>query len=184
MLAQGGRFLFGLFTGLLVAGLLFLLLAEPRGAPIELLPAPTAGPPRVHVAGAVHTPGIVELLPGALVADAIQAAGGALPGADLDSLNLAAPVRSGERIFVPMPGTTVPAPESGSAASGANLDLNHASAAELESLPGIGPSLASAIVQYRDQNGPFQSVEQLLDVPGIGPTRLEQLRELITVGDR
>jgi len=181
MLAQGGRFLFGLFIGLLVAGLLVLLLAEPRGLAIELLPAPTAGPLRVHVAGAVRTPGIVELAPGALVADAIQAAGGSLPGADLDALNLAAPVRSGERVLVPMPGTSVPTPDAPSGASGAGIDLNQASAAELETLPGIGPSLASAIIQYRDQNGPFQSVEQLLDVPGIGPTRMSQLRALVTV---
>jgi competence protein ComEA len=133
------------------------------------------------VAGAVHRPGIVELLPGALVADAIQAAGGALPGADLDSLNLAASVRTGERVLVPLPGTTVPTGEAASASSNAGLDLNQASAAELESLPGIGPSLASAIVQYRDQNGPFLSVEELLNVPGIGPTRLSQLRELLII---
>ncbi|HLC05847.1 MAG TPA: SLBB domain-containing protein, partial [Anaerolineales bacterium] len=107
MLAQGGRFLFGLFIGLLVAGLLVLLLAEPRGLAIELLPAPTAGPLRVHVAGAVQYPGIVEVLPGAIVADAIEAAGGALPGADLDALNLAASVGPGERVFVPLPGTAV-----------------------------------------------------------------------------
>src|SRR3970282_325341 len=99
MLAQGGRFLFGLFIGLLVAGLLVLLLAEPRGLAIELLPAPTAGPLRVDVAGAVRTPGIVDVWPGAIVAAAIEAAGGALPGADLDALNLAASVGPGERVF-------------------------------------------------------------------------------------
>src|SRR3990172_10968697 len=90
MLAQGGRFLFGLFIGLLVAGLLVMLLAEPRGLAIELLPAPTAGPLRVHVAGAVRTPGIVDVLPGAIVADAIEAAGGALPRADPGAPNPAA----------------------------------------------------------------------------------------------
>lgn len=181
MLAQGGRFLFGLFTGLLVAGLLVLLLAEPRGLAIELLPAPTAGPLRVHVAGAVRSPGIVEILPGAIIADAIEAAGGALPGADLDSLNLAASVRAGERVLVPLPGTALPTTDGASAASDAGVDLNRASAAELETLPGIGPSLASAIIQYREQHGPFQSVEGLLSVPGIGPTRLSQLRDLVRV---
>ena len=181
MLAQGGRFLFGLFIGLLVAGLLVLLLAEPRGLAIELLPAPTAGPLRVHVAGAVQYPGIVEVLPGAIVADAIEAAGGALPGADLDALNLAASVGPGERVFVPLPGTAVPAVSGIPAISTAGMDLNSASAAELETLPGIGPSLASSIIQYREQNGPFQSVEGLLSVPGIGPTRLSQLRPLVRV---
>src|SRR3972149_5843165 len=99
MLAQGGRFLFGLFTGLLVAGLLVLLLAEPRGEAIELLLAPTAGPLRVHVAGAVRSPGIVDVLPSAIVADAIEAAGGALPGADLEAVNLAASGGPGGRGF-------------------------------------------------------------------------------------
>jgi competence protein ComEA len=181
MLAQGGRFLFGLFTGLLVAGLLYLLLAEPRGAAIELRPPPTLSPLRVHVAGAVRRPGIVEVAPGAITADAIEAAGGALPGADLDALNLAAEVQPGQRLLVPLPGTAL-APEStapGHPKSG--LDLNTASAADLESLPGIGPSLASAIIQYRDQNGPFHSIEDLLDVPGIGPTRFAQLRDLLRV---
>jgi competence protein ComEA len=181
MLAQGGRFLFGLFTGLLAAGLLFLLLAEPRGAPIELLPLPSPMPLRVHVAGAVLRPGLVVLDPGAIVADAVDAAGGALPAADLDSLNLAAPVEDGQRILVPLPGTSVPTGENPGPTSAGALDLNQASVAELEALPGIGPSLASAIVQYREQNGPFQSVEELLSVPGIGATRLAQLRGLVRV---
>ncbi|HMK08881.1 MAG TPA: ComEA family DNA-binding protein [Anaerolineales bacterium] len=181
MLAQGGRFLFGLLTGLLAAGLLFLLLAEPRGSAIELLPLPTVSPLRVHVAGAVRRPGIVELPPGAIIDDALTAAGGALPGADLDSLNLAAVVEAGQRILVPLPGTAIAPPAEAAAAPAGTLDLNRASAADLESLPGIGPSLASAIVQYRDQNGPFRSVEDLLNVPGIGPTRLAQLRSLVSI---
>ncbi len=119
----------------------------------------------MHVAGAVRNPGIVDVLPGAIVADAIEAAGGALPGADLDSLNLAASVGPGERVFVPLPGTAAPAVSGIPAISTAGLDLNRASAAELETLPGIGPSLASAIIQYREQNGPFQSVEELLQCP-------------------
>jgi competence protein ComEA len=178
-MAQGGRFLFGLLTGLLAAGLLLLLLAEPRGHPIELLPMPSPAPVRVHVAGAVRQPGVVELPPGSIAAEAIAAAGGALPGADLDSLNLAAVVEPGQRLFVPLPGTTLPTAAGGGPVSVGALDLNRASAAELESLPGIGPSLASAIVQYRDQNGPFLSIDELLNVPGIGPTRLSQLRELV-----
>jgi competence protein ComEA len=181
MLAQGGRFLFGLFTGLLAAGLLVLLLAEPRGTAIELLPLPTPAPIRVHVAGAVRRPGIVEVMPGAIVADAIETAGGALPAADLDALNLAAEVQPGQRLVVPLPGTPIADEQSDSSASESGLDLNLASAADLERLPGIGPSLASAIVQYRDQNGPFQSVDELLEVPGIGPTRLAQLREMLQV---
>ena len=181
MLAQGGRFLFGLLTGLLAAGLLVLLLSEPRGEAIELLPLPTPAPLQVHVAGAVRRPGIVEMIPGAITADAIEAAGGALPGADLDSLNLAAEIRPGQRILVPLPGTAVPTGDPAAVPGHSGLDLNRASAADLEALPGIGPSLALAIVQYRDQHGPFQSIDELLEVPGIGPSRLAQLRDLVQV---
>lgn len=157
------------------------LLSEPRGAAIELRPAPTPSPIRVHVAGAVQHPGIVELPSGAIAADAIDAAGGPLPGADLDSLNLAAEVEPGQRILVPLPGTEVASPEPVSSAAEATLDLNQASAADLESLPGIGPSLALAIIQYREEHGAFASIEELLDVPGIGPARFAQLRDLLRV---
>jgi competence protein ComEA len=181
MPARGGRFLFGLLTGLFASGILYLLLAEPRGAPIALLPPPTPAPLRIHVAGAVRQPGIVEVASEAIVADAIDAAGGALPGADLDALNLAAPLQSGQRIVVNLPGTASPTESSLSSSSAAGLNLNLASAADFESLPGIGPSLAAAIVAYRDRNGPFLSVDELLNVPGIGPTRMTQLRPLVRV---
>jgi competence protein ComEA len=178
-MAQGGRFLFGLLTGLLAAGLLLLLLAEPRGHPIELLPMPSPAPVRVHVAGAVRQPGVVELPPGSIAAEAIAAAGGALPGADLDALNLAAVVEPGQRLFVPRPGTTLPTAAGGGPVSVAR-STSTGLRAELETLRDR-PSLASAIVQYRDQNGPFLSIDELLNVPGIGPTRLSQLRELVRV---
>ena len=181
MTARGGRFLFGLLTGLLASGVLFLLLAEPRGVPVELLPPPTPSPLRVHVAGAVLEPGIVELPAEAIAADAIRAAGGARPGANLDALNLAAPVEDGQRIEVPDQGTGVPMEAAPASAGAGQLDLNLATPAELERLPGIGPSLANAIVQYRDENGPFLSLDELLNVPGIGPTRLSQLRDLVRV---
>ncbi len=181
MMARGGRFLFGLLTGLLASGLLYLLLAEPRGHPVELLPPPTPAPLRVHVAGAVRQPGIVLLPAEAIQADAIAAAGGALPAADLDALNLAAPVEDGQRIVVPARGMIVATDAGPAAMVGGLLDLNLASAVDLEQLPGIGPSLAAAIISYRERNGPFRSVEDLLNIPGIGPTRLSQLRELVRV---
>jgi competence protein ComEA len=132
---------------------------------------------RVHVSGAVASPGVVELHSGSIVADAVSAAGGALRDADLASINLAAPVRPGERIVVP---------SSQIGASGASLpvdsgvDLNAASRSELEELPGVGPVLAKRIVAHRIERGPFLTVEDLLDVPGIGEAKLAQMRDSIS----
>lgn len=146
----------------------------------------------VHVAGAVSRPGIVQLEPGARVVDAIEAAGGAADDADLDQLNLAAPLADGVQVRVPHHGETVPAPVSPAPAVGgggaaaappapAAVDLNRATAAELDQLPGIGPSLAAAIVTWRTDHGPFKRIDDLLDVPGIGPAKLATLADHVTV---
>lgn len=144
----------------------------------------------VHVTGAVVLPGVYRLTPGARVADVIQAAGGVTPDADLERLNLAAVVADGTQIWVPVAGRDAPVvvgPAGGTGAgatSGATpgpIPINTADVATLEELPGIGPSLAEAIVRYRDENGPFVSVDQLLDVPGIGPAKLEQLADAIVI---
>jgi competence protein ComEA len=119
---------------------------------------------------------------------AIDAAGGATTVADLDGLNLAAPVVDGQRIYVPIAGEVDPvAVPSGPVAGGdpsapdAPIDLNRAGIADLETLPGIGPATAAAIVDDRDRNGPFASVDDLDRVPGIGPAKLGALRDLVTV---
>ena len=183
MLRQAAPFFGGLFSGLLAAGLLFLLLSPPRGHPILLGPPPTLAPLRVHVSGAVVHPGVISLPASSIVADAIQAAGGATGKAQLEALNLAAPVGEGERVVVPA-AAAEPRPESASLAlapssASALIPLNSATPAELDLLPGIGPSLANAIVEYRQAHGRFQSVEQLLDVPGIGPAKLAAIRDLV-----
>ncbi|HEX5615059.1 MAG TPA: ComEA family DNA-binding protein [Acidimicrobiia bacterium] len=146
----------------------------------------------VHVAGAVARPGVVRLRPGARVVDALDAAGGAAPDADLDRLNLAAPLADGTRIAVPRigepavpldpsaPGAGADSPVGGAAPVGP-LDLNAAGTTELETLPGIGPTLAAAIVEERERNGPFRSVDDLERVPGIGSGRLDALRDLVRV---
>ncbi len=148
----------------------------------------------VHVAGAAAQPGVVQVPPGARVADAIAAAGGLRPDADADRVNLAAPLEDGSRVYVPRIGEEVepqvlgpePPPGSGGGGGGSSgpgpVDLNRASADELQQLPGIGPATAAAIVAHRDANGPFRSVDQLDDVRGIGPAKLEQLRPLVVVG--
>lgn len=135
----------------------------------------------VHVAGAVARPGLVQVAGDARVADAIRAAGGALAGADPDALNLAARVVDGARIYVPRLGEVVSTSEvaGGQSGSALPLDINAADTDALDSLPGIGPSLARAIVAYREAHGPFRGVDSLLDVPGIGPAKLEQFRSLV-----
>jgi competence protein ComEA len=181
MLIHARRLLFGFLLGAVASGVLFLVVAKPRGSPIRLLPPPTPMPLRVHVAGAVEQPGVYSLAPGSIVEDAILAAGGAVPGADLQRVNLAAPLLDGDKVSVSL--VVIPAlrADSGSPQDGGILNLNEATAADLEALPGIGPGLAQAIIEYRDSHGPFRRVEDLLLVPGIGASRLAQIRELVRV---
>lgn len=142
----------------------------------------------VHVAGAVVRPGVLRVPAGARVVDAIEAAGGLAPSADGARLNLAAPVADGSRVYVPAVGEAAPPPVAGDAGAGGGagapsgpLDLNAADEAALDALPGVGPSTAAAIVAHRTKIGRFTSVDQLLDVRGIGEAKLEQLRPLVTV---
>ena len=136
----------------------------------------------VDVAGWVRRPGVYEFTEGARVIDAIDAAGGARRGALLQALNLAAPLVDGTQILVPREGEeAVAPPAAGGAVGGGLVNVNTASATELEVLPGIGEVIAQRIVDYRTANGPFTSVDQLLDVSGIGDSILESIRELVTV---
>ena len=138
----------------------------------------------VDVAGWVRHPGVYEFTAGDRVIDAIEAAGGARPGAVLEALNLAAPLTDGTQILVPREGEAGVAPPAVIGAgpvAGALVNLNTASASELETLPGIGEVIAQRIVDHRTANGPFASVDQLLDVSGIGDSILESIRELVTV---
>ena len=152
----------------------------------------TKPPVLVHVAGAVARPGLVEVGTGARVADAVAAAGGALPDADLDRLNLAAKVADGQRVLVAKVGAPMVAdPFADGAAvvggdgtdpgAGGLVNLNTATAAQLDVLPGIGPSLGAAILRERDRRGGFTSVDQLRDVHGIGEIRFADLQPLVTV---
>ena len=133
----------------------------------------------VHVAGLVSRPGLVELPEGSRVADAVAAAGGFLPGARADLINLAAPLADGQQVIVPGRDGELPA-TAGETPNG-KVHLNLATAAELDALPGVGPVIAERIVSYREENGPFQSVEDLLDVPGIGEAKLADLRDHVQV---
>lgn len=163
--------------GLLLAGLLFLLVSQPRGTPVTLLPAPTAAPVRIHVAGAVRNPGVYELEPGSIVRDAIQIAGGTLPEAELENINLASSLQEGQRVYLPVAGEQLVSVASNSVL----IPINTAAAPQLEQLPGIGPVLAQSIVEHRERYGPFQQLEDLLEVEGIGPAKLEAIRDLVQV---
>jgi competence protein ComEA len=147
-------------------------------------PPTTASQLVVQAAGAVAKPGVYTVPGSARVNDLIAAAGGLAPHADPDQVELAAPLTDGERVYVPRIGEASPQPsESSSGASSphALVDLNSASEADLEALPGIGPALAQAIIDHRSQHGPFRSIDDLAEVRGIGPAKMEQLRPLVKV---
>ncbi|MFN4032309.1 MAG: helix-hairpin-helix domain-containing protein [Fimbriimonadales bacterium] len=175
---------------------------EPPITPESESPAPPAEPPTpeeiaVHVAGAVKKPGVYRLSPNSRVDDAIRLAGGARENADLDALNLAELITDGQKIYVPRKGETPPtttiapstphppyaprAETSKPAKTRFPIDLNTATAEQLQAIPGIGPVLAQRIVDYRHAHGRFHSVDELLEVSGIGPKRLENMRPYVAV---
>jgi competence protein ComEA len=185
-------------AGALVVAIVVLRPAGADPAPEETLPrasapeAPASAPPAsssgtlviVQAAGAVVRPGLYRLAPGARVDDLIRAAGGLAPDADPDRVNLAALLADGEKIYVPRVGEDVPADSSAGAGSSPApklVDLNTASIADLDTLPGIGPATAQAIIDYRSQHGRFRSVDELLNVRGIGQSKLDELRPLVRV---
>lgn len=164
------------------------------------LPTSTTSPPvAVHVAGAVARPGLYRLLAGSRVADALALAGGKLPGADLDRLNLAAKLADGQKVLVTRRGEAVPVETTGEANGGTGvtgggtaggatggappepIDLNAADVAALDSLPGIGPATARAIIEERTRRGGFRSPRDLLRVPGIGEGRFTRLKDRVRV---
>jgi competence protein ComEA len=139
----------------------------------------------VQAAGAVARPGVYHLASTARVADLLRAAGGPSADADSQALALAAPLTDGERVYVPRAGEAVATPGSAGSPSSTVLlkvNLNTATAEQLDALPGVGPAIAAAIVDYRTRHGPFHSVDDLLDVRGIGPAKLDGFRDLVVVG--
>ena len=187
----------------LVAGGYFLLRPEPappvvpRALPMpppELIEVPEVGEvPEageemfVHAAGAVRNPGVYRFADEARVVDLLFAAGGSAPNADLARVNLASPLSDGSQIFFPFVGEEPPplavgwGTEDEPETSGP-VDINTAAAAALQDLPGVGPVIAAAIEEHRANHGPYDSVDALLDVTGIGPAKLDQLRPHVSVG--
>ena len=167
----------------LVLGSRLLLRAEaPAAPPIPTAAATTTAAAQllvVDVVGAVRRPGLYRLPSGARVADALSRAGGVTPKAQIELVNLAAPIADGEQIVVPRRGSAITAGSGAAGASSGPVHLNTATLEQLDALPGVGPVTAQKILDYRQQHGAFGSVEELDAVPGIGPARLEQLKELV-----
>lgn len=169
---------------LLGAGIIFLVTRPPRGEPITLLPAPTTAPITVYVSGSVAREGLYTLPPGSRLNDAIQAAGGFTGQANYGGLNLASILEDGQQIDVPSLNTpSHPEGDSNSLVSSQGLvNINTATLEQLDTLPGIGPITAQDIIDYRAAHGPFDSIEHLIDVPGIGQMTFDKIKGLVTVG--
>jgi competence protein ComEA len=157
---------------------------DPAVAMASGSPTPSPALLLVDVAGWVRRPGVYEFHEGDRVIDAIDAAGGARPGAALESLNLAAPLTDGTQILVPKQNAApVASSAPGTTATGttAKVNVNTGSSEELQTLPGIGEVLAQNIIDYRTQNGPFASIDDLVEVSGIGDVTLSNIEDLVTV---
>lgn len=195
--------LLGVMAGFVLAGVLIFVSRAPAGQPIVLQPAPTKAPIAVHVIGAVPRPGLYELAQGARSQDAIDAAGGLLSTANVDAINLAALLNDGQQLNIPYKSGQAPVEDAASLElpgsprtddfssataepSNSNTDtelinINTAALEDLDSLPGIGPTIAQRIIDYRTENGPFSTIEGIMDVSGVGPATFDEIKDLITV---
>ena len=176
----------GILLGLFLAALVWVVSRNPSGEAVTLRPVPTDKPIVVHITGAVPRPGLYALPQGARIQDGISAAGGFLAEADKTNINLAQVLEDGEKLDIPFieggsPVLTTPVPEVVTITTEL-ININTASLAELDTLPGIGPTTAQKIIDYRTQNGPFINAEDIVNVSGIGPGTYERIKDLITVG--
>lgn len=192
-----------LLVNLALMGGFFFWLRRPVSSPVEIIPpeptpvpvatfTSTPAPLRVYVTGAVAKPDVYWLAPGSIVKDAVLAAGGVADDADLIRINLAQELQDQQQVYVPRIGETeVPPPVTGgesalpsrSGGSGGKVNINTASVEELDTLPGIGPVIAQRIVEYREANGPFKSIQEITLVSGIGDATFEKIKDRISVGD-
>ncbi len=185
--------LIGLLAGFILAGALFIVTRLPSGEPVKLLPSPTQPSITIQIMGEVVHPGVYSFAQGSRVQDAVNAAGGLLSTADTTSVNLAAKLEDGQQINIPAgSGAAAGAPPSSSNApflvlttptvpAADLININTATLAQLDTLPGIGPTTAQKIIDYRNQHGPFQKIEDIMNVAGIGPATFDNIKTLITV---
>lgn len=185
--------LIGVLLGLLLSGVIWIVSRAPEGNSVVLRPAPTTEPIQVHIAGAVVRPGVYDLPEGSRVLDAVSAAGGFVAEADKNGINLAARLDDAERLDIPYMAGFIPEATKSfvvlsdgtpSSQPGNDLvDINTASLQELDNLPGIGPTTAQKIIDYREENGPFARIEDIVNVSGIGAATYDDIKTLITVGE-
>ena len=176
----------GILFGLFLAALVWVVARNPTGEAVILRPVPTEKPVIVHITGAVPRPGVYALPQGARIQDAISAAGGFLAEAEKSQLNLAQLLEDGEKLDIPFvegasPIISTPVPAVVTSTTEL-ININTASLEELDTLPGVGPTTAQAIIDYREENGPFISPEDIVNVPGIGSVSYERMSDRITVG--
>ncbi|MET4639904.1 helix-hairpin-helix domain-containing protein [Mycetocola sp. 2940] len=181
----------GALLVLLLGGLVTAVVVSLLGASGQARPLPPEASARVeeaaggalyvHILGAVGSPGVYQFRDGDRVVDAIAAAGGFAPAADQQAVNLARFLSDGEQILVPVQGAAPPVAGPTASDPSAKVNLNTASSSELETLPRIGPATAERIIAWRETNGRFGAVDDLLNVPGIGDKTFESLKDLVTV---
>ncbi len=182
----------GVLIGFILAGAVFVMTRVPAGNPIVLEPPPTKVPIEVQVLGGVVRPGVYALPDGSRVQDAVDAAGGLLAETDIGTINMAAKLQDGQQVQIPggaaptkagftVIGTPTSQPTATPRANADLININTAGVGELESLNGIGPTLAQKIIQYRQLQGCFQTIDELQNVQGMGLSLIDQLRSLITV---
>ena len=171
-----------LLFGLGVGGLILILNKRPKLEPIQILPTTTPVLLAVHISGEVLNPGVIYVARDTRIGQAIDEVGGFTADADQDSINLAAYVYDGQRIHVSSQAEMLLQPmQSLSESTSYPININHCSLDDLISLPGIGETKAAAIIKYREANGGFDTIEDILNVSGIGDAIFSDIKELITV---
>jgi competence protein ComEA len=175
--------LLSIFAGVILLAIIHLVSSPPRGTSVVLLPAPTPAPLTIHLTGAVNQPGVYTVQRGSRVIDVVETGGGLRSDANGNAVNLAAAVKDGQKIHIPAVGEPLPQYQAGPSSEGGSIlvNINTAGSEELQLLPGIGPTRADQIIAFREKQGGFKSIEEILEVPGIGPATLEQIRLLITL---
>jgi len=182
--------LIGIFIGLIISGLLYLTVRAPTGEQVELLATPTAQPIFVYLTGAVKRPGVYMVPRESHLVEAVQLAGGFTDTAILDQINLADTLVDGSQVVIPG-AEGIPTPQltiggdgllmTATPPAGEPVNINTADVELLQELPGIGPTTAQAIIDYRTENGPFTRIDDLLKVPGIGPSVMDEIRSMVIV---